>query len=206
MGFYMKLKTEFNPLVIVGAWNKHIFNPEWISKFLIPEQKLEFEFLLNDDGSRRISTEDIRIFVLNNKLNFTIRKADDVIFENIEELALKIADYLPHTPVIAFGINFVFESDNNFSQLQELLKLPDKEKLIESGCIINSNQIKHNLFYAEKNINLTIIQENESFKFDFNFHFEIKNLVEFKEKLNENKILNMKQISMDILNNVYEIE
>ena len=75
----------------------------------------------------------------------------------------------------------------------------------ESGCLINSNQLKHNFYYDKKVINLNIIQEKDNFKFDFNFHFEIKNLVEFKKLLNENKILEMKQIAINILNNVYEV-
>lgn len=202
----MKLKTEFNPLVIVGAWNKHIFNPEWINKYLLPNKKLEVEFPLNIDGSPRISTDTLRIYVLNNKLNIMLRKANDSVLEEIEELALKIADYLPHTPVIAFGINFLFESDNNYDQLKELLKLPDTDKLTQNGFIINSNQIRHNLFFDDKNINLSIIHEKETYKFDFNFHFEITSLVEFKNKLNENSIVAIKNLSIKILNEIYNVE
>jgi len=36
----MKLKPEFNLLVLVGAWNKNIFNPDWVGKFLLPGKEL----------------------------------------------------------------------------------------------------------------------------------------------------------------------
>ncbi|MBW2098929.1 MAG: hypothetical protein JRG77_09085, partial [Deltaproteobacteria bacterium] len=51
----MKLATEFNPLILVGAWNKYIFNPDWIGKFLLSGEKIEVEIPINADGSPRIS-------------------------------------------------------------------------------------------------------------------------------------------------------
>lgn len=202
----MKLDTEFNPLVLVGAWNKHIFNPEWIGKFLLPGKNLEVEIPINVDGSPRISAENFRMFVINNKLVFSLRKDDDNILEEIEELSLKIADYLPHTPIVAFGINFLFKSDSNFDKLQDLFSLSDSEKLIEAGCIINSDQIKHSFIQDNRNINLSLIKQSDAIKFDFNFHFDVSNLVEFKEKINNNKLLHMKQIAISILSDVYAVE
>jgi len=141
-----------------------------------------------------------------NKLIFSLRKDDDNILEKIEELSLKIADYLPHTPIVAFGINFLFECDNNSKKLQDLFSLSDSEQLIEAGCIIDSDQIKHSFVQDNRNINLTLIKQSDAFKFDFNFHFNISNLVEFKEKINNNRLLHMKQIATSILNNIYDIE
>ena len=126
--------------------------------------------------------------------------------DEIEELSLKIADYLPHTPIVAFGINFLFECDNNFDKLQDLFSLSDSEKLIEAGCIIDSDQIKHSFIQGNRNINLTLIKQSDTFKFDFNFHFNIRNLVEFKEQINNNRLLHMKQIATSILNDVYDVE
>ena len=202
----MKLDTEFNPLVLVGAWNKHIFNPDWIGKFLLPGKKMEVEIPINVDGSPRISAENFRMFVINNKLVFSLRKDDDNILEEIEELSLKIADYLPHTPIVTFGINFLFKCDSNFDKLQDLFSLSDSEKLIEAGCIINSDQIKHSFIQDNRNINLTLIKQSDAIKFDFNFHFDVSNLVEFKEKINNNKLLHMKQIAISILSDVYAVE
>lgn len=204
--YEMKLATEFNPLILVGAWNKHIFNPDWIGKFLLPGEKLEVEIPINVDGSARISTDNFRIFVISNKLIFSLRKDDDNVLEEIEELSLKIADYLPHTPIVAFGINLLFECDNNSKKLQDLFSLSDSEQLIEAGCIIDSDQIKHSFVQDNRNINLTLIKQSDAFKFDFNFHFNISNLVEFKEKINNNRLLDMKQIATSILNDVYDVD
>ena len=202
----MKLKTEYSPLVLVGAWNKHIFNPEWVGKFLLPGKELEVEFPLNVDGSPRISTEDLRIFVLNNKLNFSLRKDNDNVLEEIEDLSLKIADYLPHTPVASFGINFLFECNSNCNNLNDLFSLCDTDKLIELGCIISSNEIKHSFTLEERRINLTIIKGNEAYNFNFNFHFDVKDLVQFKDMLNNNRIIDIKQKAISILGDIYGVE
>ena len=74
----MKWRDEFNGLVIVGAWNKSIFNPTWVSKYLLPDEKLEAEVPLGVDAFFKISSKKVRIFVLGNKLNFVpISKTDE---------------------------------------------------------------------------------------------------------------------------------
>lgn len=87
------------------------------------EEKLEFELPFNVAGfpqisSYRISSKKIRILAQNNRLNFIPRCTDDETFDTIQELAIKAADYLPHTPVTAFGINFVFDDTINNSLLE----------------------------------------------------------------------------------------
>ena len=41
----MELKSNYFSLVIVGDWNKSIFNPEWVSKYIfdIPGAKVKVE-------------------------------------------------------------------------------------------------------------------------------------------------------------------
>lgn len=198
----MNLASEFSPIVIVGLWNKGIFNPDWIGKYLLPKQKLNIEFPINIDGSPRISNEDLRIFVLGNKLNFTLIKPEDKNLENIEELALKVADYLPHTPVSAFGINFLFTADIS-TGIKKMLHQKDSDILRDMGADIQNEQVRHCFKFKNHLINLNIIQEKNTVKFDFNYHFDIKNLIEFKEKLNDNRILELKNDAISIIDEVY---
>ncbi len=55
----MKLVVDYNNLVIVGLWNRHIFNPEWVGQYLLPETELTSEYPLNIAGSFRISSDKI---------------------------------------------------------------------------------------------------------------------------------------------------
>jgi len=189
-------------LVIVGAWNKSIFNPKWVSKYLLPDEKLEAEVPLGVDAFFKISSKKVRIFVLGNKLNFVPISKTDENFDFVQELGLKTADYLPHTPVTAFGINFVFEKKID-EHLSELLKLRDQKKLIQFGSKIKQGMHRHQLEIEEKLLNLTISTDYKTVAFDINFHFDIKSLVEFKEEISNNNIVVQKKIALKLMDEVY---
>ena len=202
----MILKADHNALVLVGIWNKGIFNQEWISRFLLPkEKKLKVEIPLNVDGSMRVSSDNVRIFVIGNKLNFTPLSTNDETFELIQDLAIKTADYLPHTPVTAFGVNFLFETES-VDFLQEILQLKGIKKLVDFGASIKSTLYKHSVQIKKRLINISVITDNSKVKFDFNFHFDLQNLTEFKEKIVSNRILELKEVTLNIMNEVYNLQ
>ena len=207
----MKLRNDYNALVIAGGWNINIFNPKWISKFLITdEEKLEFELPFSVAGfpqisSYRISSKKIRIVAQNNRLNFIPRFTDDETFNTVQELAIKTADYLPHTPVTSFGINFIFNDTLNDSLL-ELLELKDTEKITNLGATLKDTKYLRCFELKEKIVNLRIALVNSNVEFDFNFHFMISNLAEFKEKIMSNQILTLKEIAIDFMQEVYNLE
>lgn len=209
----MILKTDYNLLVLIGLWNKNIFNPEWISRFLLPkEKKLTREFLLNvdglSDGLSRVSSDKIRIFVIGNKLNLVPLNTYEETFEIIQELAIKTADYLPHTPVNAFGVNFIFEEDstNIDESLKRLLIINDFSRLIDFGASIKSSQHRHSLEIDKRVLNILVTSDESKIIFDFNFHFDILNLSEFKEKISSNPILDLKKAALNIMKEVYFLE
>ncbi len=201
----MKLINEFKLLVIVGAWNRNIFTPEWIKKYLLIKEEFNFEVSLNFDGSHRISTEKIRIEFYNNKINFIARSGDLDAHEIISDLSVKIADYLPHTPVSGYGINFVFECNSENFQL-DLIKSNDVEKLNEDGIQVISSLHKHTIKINNILINITISNNNGSLHFDFNFHSNVTNLTQFKEKIYELPVEKLYKIALSIMKNTYQAQ
>lgn len=204
----MILKTDYSALVLAGSWNKAIFNSDWISRFLLPkEKKLKIEFPVNVDGSHRVSTKQIRIFVIANKLNFAPLNTSNKTFELIQEIAIKTCDYLPHTPVTAFGINFIFESKYKKTNkaLTKLLKIGDVDKLTAQGAQINQSQHKHMMETDGKNVNITVACNGPKINFHFNFHFELSTLSEFKEKIHTHSILSLKDSALNLMKDVYNL-
>lgn len=199
----MILKDEFNLLVIVGGWNCYIFNKEWIGRFLLPKEKLEMELSL--EGSQRISSENVRIELQKNRLNFIPRNNKTQTYELIEELAVKVADYLPHTPVTSCGVNFVFETESD-EFLNGLLKTDDNKRLSDFGANIIKNQLRHRITVDELDLIITISENDSKLHFDFNFHFDIENLTAFKDKIADNNVLKLKQRAVDLMKNVYRAE
>ncbi len=201
----MNFKKEFNTLVIAGSWNNAIINPEWITKYILNDTTMTVEIPLNVNASFRMSTDELRIFTLEGKLNFAVLKQEDNVFEKIGSLGISIADKLIHTPVTAFGINFVFECDRN-EKMDNLFSLMDTGEVTQSGFVITGTQIRREMQSGDKHLNLNIVKANDSYSFDFNYHTAIKSLVEFKDKFDETDIVKYKKESIEFLNKFYELE
>lgn len=202
----MRFADEFGVLIVAGGWNKNIFIPEWVSKYLLTKEELKVEITLSGVGaSFRISSKKVRIFAFSDKLNFVPISKTDENLGFIQELGLKTADYLPHTPVTAFGINFLFEEKMN-KRLSELLTLGDKERLDQFGSKVKRARYKHGLEFDGRLINLTISIDDQKALFDFNFHFNISSLVQFKEEISNNSIIDQKKTALKLMRDVYDLE
>ncbi len=127
---------------------------------------------------------------------------DIEVFDLIQETSLKVGKYLPHTPVSAFGVNFIFEAEilelcNNY------LAVPDLELLKNSGFIPENTSLMHTVTVNGKKLNFTISSKDSKVMFDLNYHFDIKNLVEFNEVISNNSIVSLLKISENLLKSIY---
>ena len=56
----MRIKSEYEPIVLVGAWNKAMFTPDWVQKYVFPGIPMNIEFPLNNPlASIRYSAKGI---------------------------------------------------------------------------------------------------------------------------------------------------
>ncbi len=200
----MELLKDYPAFVLVGNWNHGIFKKEWISKFLLPHKELSVEFPLNDRASQRVSSNELRIYTMGDKLFFSPLKSDEQTLDLIEELAVKTADLLPHTPVQAFGVNFKYREIGN-KELAEFLQTSDMPRISDDYAELKSSTIRHSFTYDGKLINIDILIRKEGVEFNINFHFDIKSMVEFKEKINENRLLELKNFSLELMRNLYNL-
>ncbi len=201
----MKILSNFNAnaVVIVGFWNRYIFNKEWVAEKLFPKKDLTVEIPLDPGASQRISTNDIRIFIVGNQLNLLPINTNNTVLNDIQEISFKIADYFPHTPVTAFGVNFSYEEDKA-KVLDNVLDLTDKKSIDDSNYKLRSTTFKHSFSDIEESIlNLAVSAVDSKIRFDFNFHYNIKALFEIKEKFTSHSIIKLKNTSEKILNDIY---
>ena len=211
----MKLDKPFTALVILGGWNRNIITPNWIQRYLLPDEQEEltveipaqlFEGIDAESFSPRISSKEVTILLQGNKLNFTPVKNEDKNFDRIQELALQLADYVPHTPVTGYGVNFFFTDDHISEHLIDLIHPGDLEEIEKFGASLTSEQYTRHLKLNERVLNFTIGLEDDEVAFSFNFHFDISNLVEFKEKIVESPILTLKQEAENFIAEIYRLE
>ena len=201
----MEISSDFELLVVHGGWNKHILTQEWVRNFLMPNTEFLVEYPFDYDNSLRFSTDELRMFIAGNKLNFSVRKADDEVLKKIENYAQKIADYLPHTPVKFYIVNFIYSSSSN-RKLDDLFQFNDSEALKNDLSENEETTITRSFRLTDYNFNLRFSKRpGKDYLILFNYHFQIENLVDFKGKIDEFGILKLKSHSLDFLKKHYNL-
>ena len=201
----MKLSKELKALVITGAWNRNIFTKEWIANFLLPNDNFTVELPHSLQNVHRVSSEKLIIEFHDNKMVFIPKKNENDICSIISELAFKIADYLPHTPVFGYGVNFTFEYPNDDIKT-EVITTKDSDTLAQNGAYNVTSKHSHKFNFEKVLINLEISIDSEQAFFNFNFHSDIDSLTQFKDKLHESPIDTLYDIALKIMNNVYLLD
>ncbi len=211
----MKLDHSSSTLVIVGGWNAHIFNPNWISRYLFDgkKEKLKVDILSElpygfnpEYASQRVSSKEVRIQLQGNKLSLSPMENKDKYFKRIEEIALLLADYLPHTPVSGFGVNFVFTENKVSEDLKNIIRPKDLGKIESFGASLIGQQYTRSLEFNNITLNFTIELKDKKVTYKLNFHTEISDLVEFKTKISETSVLALKEKAVEFIVSVYDLE
>ncbi len=195
----MKIQTATDVLVIVGGWNPSIIlNPEWLNRYLFPEKQefsLEIPVFM---GFPQISTETIRISLKGSKLCISPLKEVDLLLDFIEELGIKLADFLPHTPVTAMGVNFSFVEDESDDPITSDSR--ERRAIEQSMGTIEEEQHRYSLKHETATMNLVIRKPSKVGRiYDFNFHYSLESLIGLKQILTENSILEYKNKATAIL-------
>ncbi len=136
--------------------------------------------------------DDIKISLAGSRLCFNPLQDTADIFVKIEDMLRKIADFLPHTPVTSYGINFAYKkklgtSDfiNMGTRLFESIKNGDND--------ITSEQIKYSFKYKEAMLNFNVVETVDEdgkilMEMDFNFNHQVENLAALKGGIDDTPI------------------
>ena len=194
------MKSELkNPnVVVLGGWNRHIFNTDWVQRYIFPDDdNVTSDHAVSQglEASPQFSNGKLKIFVIADKL---VVESTDQDLNALNDTLIKIAGYLPHTPVYAFGVNIKYK----FKEYRdELFSFKYDSILSEDGAFeISKPVVKRTLKGPNINqLNLAAIGLSDGVQIEFNFHESIKNIVDFKEKLEENSIVDRYEQSVNIL-------
>lgn len=172
----MKIKDESYSVVLVGKWNKYILSPEWSAGNIFNVERLQVEFGINVGLPSRYSANNIRMVPTDDAVVFSALAYDDDTLALLEELPVSLLQKLKFTPIVACGINFGFSENIEDTDVSELFNFSDNSKLIEMGCVIDSNSISRSLMFGDKQLNLNISQLDSKVNFEFNFHYDVKSV------------------------------
>lgn len=162
----------------VAHWNRYIFNPSWIDKFIVkklfPEIKdiaisgniMERDFIYEFNKISLIPKANLLEIRLNQDglLDEDFEKRINLLFLTFME----ILNLLPHTPVTAIGINIdYFLNKDKKCGLLNIFETNSQNKFEK----FDLTQMR--LSKTEENyiLNLILILESNKVKANFNYHF-----------------------------------
>ena len=199
-----ELHNNVSNLVIVGAWNRDIFTPDWVKENLLDGQDFQVLFPMNTLNSLKFDVVTKYSFAINmNRLEFQLHDGSDGTSREMIATARKLLRCLVHTPIATFGVNFVFKSDRNgllngLSHTEEIKEYLTAE--VESSEVTRVFKLGQG-----KVLNFKVVQKGADTYFDFNYSYNVKNAQNLIDVIGDDDdiIIKKRQVSEDILNSIY---
>lgn len=161
------MNINYINIIVLGNWNKRIFTPSWISKFIL-NGEAQFEGVIDpDEMSMGYKIGNIIILPMDNLLEIKIGN-DIKDGEKAIVILNKILNELPHTPIkgIGFNINYAIGDTCNIYnhfQKQSIISVDD----LRVSCIKLVKKYNTHILNLEICMNNT----NEPGSIMFNFHY-----------------------------------
>jgi hypothetical protein len=177
----MSLAPQTRDVVVLGRFNPHIINPEWLKKQEICEGadvKVLFGFNMDDQrGEFRFSIGKFKWQVTDARLS--IGTTDG----NPSELAAAVIDKLPHTPLSAIGHNFSYRMD---ADAEKRLRVPQLGELDRTGLAENRGTVRQTSWscimeLANALLNMKVVQRDNSLEVTTNLHRDVSDPAKIKE-------------------------
>jgi hypothetical protein len=118
----MKVKTDLTNLVITGKWNKYLLSPDWLAKHIFDKSEIKIEFSPTLDHPLRFTCDNIRIVPTEDRVIFIALEYSNGLLEKIEDMAYRLIDLLPFTPIAAFGTNFAYIEEGAGTDLLDIFE------------------------------------------------------------------------------------
>lgn len=200
----MKLQNNYDTLVIIGAWNRAIFSPDWVQRFVFPGEEIGIEIPLDNlDASPRFSSNDLSICVVNQKLVFNISNPTNDKFHQVGSKAISVCRALAHTPITCFGINHYFEGSKQEIEKSNIFDFSNFDVLQNKGYELRSMRNQQSLKFEHHILNIIWTLDGDRTSLEFNNHYEVKDVESFISVFDENMLFNRLENSTNYIKNIY---
>lgn len=190
-------------LVIVGAWNQLIFSKDWVKEFLFPEVDIIVENPVVPNTTIAFGTEDYRILIQENRLTFFALQETPEVYADIEKRAVQILKLLNHTPLSAFGINFVFHL--NYTEALLHIKPVEDQIFFKGQGYYEDVVVLHRTFIKDNyQLTVTFNFSTNDVKVDVNFNFQINSSNLFLELFKDGLLQEKKTEIMQLIKMRYD--
>lgn len=200
-------KTEGWSIVVVGHWNQAIFNPGWIIGRLTEAQEVQLQVAVDNPGLPiRLAFDGLVLQVQPQRLVVNVERCDGELFERAAAVIRKALTELPHTPITAVGVNFLYVVDEPSGCLVDVFRLADLNGLSDQKLHVSTNTITRKLVRDQQVVNLgLILDEAGKVSISLNFHRDLATAAEGEKFLSGGAVTGMHEESRQILQRVYDV-
>ncbi len=125
----MRPNADTWTVVLVGQWNPSVFNPEWVARHFNDNRPVEAQLAAGPGmlgiAGWRVVVGDLLMVPSRDRLTLGTRVTTDDALRRVETTARRVLDLLPHTPLVAVGINFGFVETTPGEETRALATAPD---------------------------------------------------------------------------------
>lgn len=139
------------------------------------------------------------------RLVFRPRVANDVCFQQAEEMASIVLNALRDTPLTAVGTNIAFTESEPPAALLDLFNFGDGAAIGGMGWDAQVRRIVRKLIREGTTLNLTSEFDGQAVNFEFNFHVETTTNAAAVAAVN-NRVLELKVQALQLLDEVYQLQ
>lgn len=179
----MELQSDKTTMVIAGAWNPAILTPKWIAQHALgfpPDRDFQVgvELPIQEFGQApRFTFESLTVMATSATLLFALSADTRTQVKKTFEVAAKVLELLPHTPVSGVGVNFMFADTaadakvaTTFSSHDGVLaKLPE----LEQDAMIVQRSWQATVKLSDHLANVNCVKQNDRFETTINHHFNV---------------------------------
>ena len=201
----MSTLLSFPSIVLAGAWNPAIIQPNWLAQEVFEQQDgdempVQMEFSPTPGLPPRFILQEIRFVPTKDRLIISPENTTDEALNLAENKARAILQALPHTPVQAIGQNFDLIEENPSDSLLSIFNLNDSlEEKLEIDYTLSSTTVAVALDLGDYTLNLSRKFSEGNVLIKFNFHYDVINATNGAERLPNTFRSNFK-IVQDLLN------
>ncbi len=193
-------------LVIAGAWNLPILQPDWVGARLFDVPQMNVQLALLDTGGVRadFALDALDFSAMPGRVEFRPKRPEDACLEQCESAAKRLLELLPETPVTAFGVNFGFILDPNGEATGAVLSLPDAPRIRKLGGSVESTVLSRTVRFDDSIVNMLLRWSNGGpVTVELNHHTEINGAARSAAPRVSGALLRAQEFSTRMLKEVY---
>lgn len=183
-------------LVVVGKWNVHVFSPDWVKKNLFEDEEMKISVVL-PSGPFQFRGNSFELTVSDSRLHLEILSEEDSARIDAVQALRTILRLLGQTPVSAFGINFIYDTD---ADLKDYFRSFGQNGVVETPFTKIKREVKWSMYEeGDNSINIRLFEEKDKYRIDINYNYPVSECFQIMEMIGDDAVLANKKADCEQL-------